>query len=245
MACGEGFGAQKEASSVFCLAPSGLGFGVRLYHAIFYGCIPVIIQDNVTQPFEDDLLPYHLFSLRVKEDDIPQLPAILRGVKEHTIMKMQEQLACTWQHFMWSSVYGAAADEDGSRDAFATLLAVLYNRLHPPANKEITDMCNPKSGPLSAFRKLAVGGELCGRYCTIGGRRPCRNKDEASKAKWPPNRGSPETAVEECGRVPGQPKWMPWPPGGAAFFTRTGHKLFPEVYPASKQYKEPGEPRVA
>jgi hypothetical protein len=35
--------------SVFCLAPAGLAFGDRLFQAIAYGCIPVVIQDNVTQ----------------------------------------------------------------------------------------------------------------------------------------------------------------------------------------------------
>ena len=29
-------------------APSGLGFGVRIIHAILYGCIPVVIQDEVS-----------------------------------------------------------------------------------------------------------------------------------------------------------------------------------------------------
>ena len=37
------------ATSVFCLAPSGLAFGDRLFIVVLYGCIPVIIQDNITQ----------------------------------------------------------------------------------------------------------------------------------------------------------------------------------------------------
>ena len=36
----------------FCLAPTGLGFGVRVVHAVISGCIPLIIQDNVTQPYQ-------------------------------------------------------------------------------------------------------------------------------------------------------------------------------------------------
>jgi hypothetical protein len=31
-------------NSTFCLAPSGTGWGVRLFIALFHGCIPVIVQ---------------------------------------------------------------------------------------------------------------------------------------------------------------------------------------------------------
>lgn len=33
--------------SVFCLAPTGQGWGVRLKQAIFAGCIPVVVADHV------------------------------------------------------------------------------------------------------------------------------------------------------------------------------------------------------
>eukprot|EP00959_Pyramimonas_sp_CCMP1952_P430371 9014130-Pyramimonas_sp.AAC.1 len=38
--------AQGYLNATFCLAPSGLGWGIRTVMAIFYGCIPVVIQDN-------------------------------------------------------------------------------------------------------------------------------------------------------------------------------------------------------
>ena len=44
-----------------------------------YGCVPLIIQPNVTQPLED-ILPYETFSLRVGLDDVPRLPEILGAV---------------------------------------------------------------------------------------------------------------------------------------------------------------------
>ena len=40
--------------------------------------MPVIIQPNVTQPFEE-LLPYDDFSLRLQMEDVPRLGALLRG----------------------------------------------------------------------------------------------------------------------------------------------------------------------
>jgi hypothetical protein len=51
------------ARSVFCLAPTGDGWGRRTTLATMYGCIPVIIQDDVSQPFEEQL-PYDKFSIR-------------------------------------------------------------------------------------------------------------------------------------------------------------------------------------
>merc|ERR1719313_3182584 len=70
--------------SVFCLAPSGWGWGWRLSLAMLTQCVPVIIQPNVTQPFEE-LLPYDSFALRLQFDDIPRLPQILRAVPPATV----------------------------------------------------------------------------------------------------------------------------------------------------------------
>ena len=45
-----------------CLAPSGDGWGIRLAKSVLSGCVPVIIQPSVRQPF-DDLLNYSKFAL--------------------------------------------------------------------------------------------------------------------------------------------------------------------------------------
>ena len=67
--------AADASKAIFCLAPTGLGFGVRVYHAMADGCIPVVISDNVTQPWEGDFLPYSLFAVRLPESDIPRCVA--------------------------------------------------------------------------------------------------------------------------------------------------------------------------
>ncbi len=36
-------------TSKFCLAPYGAGWGIRVSISMAYGCVPVIIQDNVYQ----------------------------------------------------------------------------------------------------------------------------------------------------------------------------------------------------
>eukprot|EP00854_Cymbomonas_tetramitiformis_P028568 gene28568-35431_t len=50
-------------TSKFCLAPSGQGWGIRAVIAIFYGCIPVVIQDHISMPY-DEYLPWDQFSIR-------------------------------------------------------------------------------------------------------------------------------------------------------------------------------------
>ena len=57
-------------SSVFCLCPSGTGWGMRAFHAVALGCIPVIIQDDgsgkypsVLQAFEGLLLDWSHFGV--------------------------------------------------------------------------------------------------------------------------------------------------------------------------------------
>ena len=92
--------------SRFCLCPSGWGWGWRLSLAVITQCVPVIIQPNVTQPYED-LLPYEDFSLRISKDSIPQLPQILKAVTDDAVCKMQRALAKVWRAFLWQQPYGA------------------------------------------------------------------------------------------------------------------------------------------
>lgn len=54
---------ERMRRSVFCLAPSGFGWGSRIVETIVSGCIPVVVQDSVYQPGHD-VLPYDDFSVR-------------------------------------------------------------------------------------------------------------------------------------------------------------------------------------
>ena len=65
--------------SKFCLAPSGDGWGVRTAKSLITGCVPLIIQPSVRQPF-DDLYNYSQFALTLSASDIPNLESILSAV---------------------------------------------------------------------------------------------------------------------------------------------------------------------
>jgi hypothetical protein len=97
-------------ASRFCLAPSGWGWGWRLSLAVATQCVPVIIQPNVTQPWEDLLegtpYSYDTFSIRLAKEDIPQLPAILRAVPLESLCAKQAMLARVYRAFLWQQPSG-------------------------------------------------------------------------------------------------------------------------------------------
>jgi len=93
-------------AATFCLAPSGWGWGWRITLAMLTQCVPVIIQPNVTQPFEE-LLPYSSFSLRYTKDAIPDLPAKLRSIPTSKVCEMQTALARYYRALLWQKPHGA------------------------------------------------------------------------------------------------------------------------------------------
>ncbi len=92
----------------FCLAPAGHGWGIRIVHAMATGCVPVIIQDGVHQPF-DDVLPYHEFALRLPQADIERLDAILRAVTPAELRLLQAGVRRYHRAFVWGEAGEAYA----------------------------------------------------------------------------------------------------------------------------------------
>jgi len=101
---------QLRWDSRFCLCPSGWGWGWRLSLAIATQCVPVIIQPNVTQPFEDLLegTPYRYdsFAIRYTKEDIPNLPALLRAVPQERLCALQAMLQRVYRAFLWQQPHG-------------------------------------------------------------------------------------------------------------------------------------------
>jgi hypothetical protein len=78
--------------------PAGDGWSPRMEDAILHGCIPVIIQDNVHLPYEN-VLDYESFTLRIPEDKLTRVPAVLRNVPSSVVAMMQANLAKVWYRF--------------------------------------------------------------------------------------------------------------------------------------------------
>jgi len=109
----------------FCLAPSGDGFGVRLYKAIIIaGCVPLIIQPNVRQAF-DELLRYDDFSLSATYGDIQHLPSILAAVTPEKHKAMRKAMLANAHAFTF-------AESEHGGDAYDYLVKSLRMRAGIP-----------------------------------------------------------------------------------------------------------------
>ena len=87
-------------SSVFAVAPAGNGLhSFRLVEAIFFGAIPVIVDDEVILPF-CSVLDWRRFSVRIRQSQIRQLPEILRRIPRERIAEMQARLAVVKRKFL-------------------------------------------------------------------------------------------------------------------------------------------------
>ena len=102
-------------ASKFCLAPHGVGFGMRQFNAIAAGCVPLIIDvtpdddrefgGTLEQAYEE-VVPWSRFVLRVNRSQLPDLPRVLREVPAARHEAMQRAAACAWPRLFWLHAFG-------------------------------------------------------------------------------------------------------------------------------------------
>ncbi|GLI67604.1 hypothetical protein VaNZ11_011846 [Volvox africanus] len=115
----------------WCLAPSGGGHGHRQTLTAAMGCLPVVVSDQVMQPFEPEL-DWSAFSVRVALSDVPGMHNKLDAVGDIAYDRMQAAVQCAAQHLLYSSSNGAVMQEDGRWDAFETVMEILrMQQLYP------------------------------------------------------------------------------------------------------------------
>ncbi|XP_012848002.1 PREDICTED: probable glucuronosyltransferase Os01g0926700 [Erythranthe guttata] len=79
--------------SVFCLCPLGWApWSPRLVEAVIFGCIPVIIADDIVLPFAD-AIPWEQIGVFVAEKDVPYLDTVLTSIPVEVILRKQRLLA--------------------------------------------------------------------------------------------------------------------------------------------------------
>lgn len=77
----------------FCLCPLGWApWSPRLVEAVIFGCIPVIIADDIVLPFAD-AIPWEEIGVYIPEKDVPNLDTILTNISPEVILKKQRLLA--------------------------------------------------------------------------------------------------------------------------------------------------------
>lgn len=92
---------------------------MRLAQAMMVGCVPVVVQEHVFQPFED-LLPYEDFSLRLDNGDLPRIREILQGISDEQYARLLQGVLRYRHAFWWQ--------RDAGGKAFDYLIASLRRR---------------------------------------------------------------------------------------------------------------------
>lgn len=78
--------------SKFCLAPLGWApWSPRIVESVVYGCVPVIIADNIALPYSH-VIDWPSISISVRERDVDKLDQILRHVAATNLTAIQENL---------------------------------------------------------------------------------------------------------------------------------------------------------
>lgn len=78
--------------SIFCLCPLGWApWSPRIVESVVFGCVPVIIADNIALPYSH-VLNWSSISLTVREADVPRLAKILLHVAATNLSAIQKNL---------------------------------------------------------------------------------------------------------------------------------------------------------
>ncbi|KAG2446120.1 hypothetical protein HXX76_000719 [Chlamydomonas incerta] len=182
--------AEALSTHIFCLSPTGGGYGRRSVQSLLMGCIPVTVTDHVHQPFEPEM-EWARFSVPLREDDIPQLHHVLTGLRAspHTLAQMQVRLRCAAQHMYYSTTFGEIMGEDGRYDAFETLMEVLRVRkerpeLHPrdyaAQDKRFHDFIHCRLPPTGGRVQLCTQNRLVKSHNITH----CRESYDAVPMRW-------------------------------------------------------------
>lgn len=100
--------------------------------AVIFGCIPVIIADDIVLPFAG-LIPWNELGVFVEERDVPKLDAILTSIPTSVILKKQMLLA---DSAIKKALLFPTPSQAG--DAFHQVLNALNHRL--PLDKSIHEL---------------------------------------------------------------------------------------------------------
>eukprot|EP00397_Hematodinium_sp_SG-2012_P014661 GEMP01014912.1.p2 GENE.GEMP01014912.1~~GEMP01014912.1.p2 ORF type:complete len:304 (+),score=35.92 GEMP01014912.1:944-1855(+) len=97
----------RMGKSVFCLVVAGLtAWSIHLYESFFFGCIPVILSDELTMPFQD-IVDWPSLSIKVpRSTNLTELYYRLKAipVKKRKAMKASlEHYSCWFVYSNWEN----------------------------------------------------------------------------------------------------------------------------------------------
>ncbi|KAF6261895.1 hypothetical protein COO60DRAFT_713350 [Scenedesmus sp. NREL 46B-D3] len=94
------------------------------------GCVPVIIQDDVYQAWED-LLPYPDFSVRLPKSRIAALPELLAAIPDKDYLALRAGVARHWRAFVWSRGVGGTAYDHMLASLQSRMVRLQARQFHP------------------------------------------------------------------------------------------------------------------
>ncbi|PSC67271.1 exostosin-like glycosyltransferase [Micractinium conductrix] len=98
----------KARMKTSCVHPSSAWQYTVKAGSMLSGCVPVIIQEHVFQPYED-VLPYEQFSIRLNNADLPQIREILEGVTDEQYRWLLQGVVQFAPAFTWEPSVGGRA----------------------------------------------------------------------------------------------------------------------------------------
>lgn len=106
---------ERMGRSHFCLVPRGSSaWTIHLYESFFFGCVPVILSDQLEVPFQS-LVDWPALSIKWPADRVgPELLDHLRGIPLERIAEMKRRLEEAACFFDFHRGWGARQPEDPS-----------------------------------------------------------------------------------------------------------------------------------
>eukprot|EP00439_Symbiodinium_sp_Y106_P070564 s3_g12.t1 len=120
---------RRSGLSRFCLIPAGLtAWTIHLYESFFFGCIPVLLSDEVSVPFQDEI-DWPRLSFKVPSSiDMAELHARLRSVRFGQLKSMYRELAAARCWFDYSRGWGAEGHSEEGCSPYLGLIRGLARR---------------------------------------------------------------------------------------------------------------------
>jgi len=99
---------REMSLSDFCLVPMGSSsWTLRLYDALFLGCVPVVLSDHIALPFQERI-DWSKLVIKWPQSEAERLPSFLLGVSEKQLQVKRRAILAARHHFAWSCPEGGA-----------------------------------------------------------------------------------------------------------------------------------------
>lgn len=125
------------SQSQFCVVPPGdAPSSKRFFDAISNLCIPLLLSDHFTLPYEDTVAQYEKCVVQIPSDKVEELTSIVKSYSEDDIFNMREELAIIRERFTWD--YKKPPKEGQGLWTLSWALYDKHRMLMPYNNNELT-----------------------------------------------------------------------------------------------------------